>query len=77
MILHLVEAGRIRREDGRWVADPVAELGIPEGVREVIGRRLSRLSDDANRLLAVASVFDTGLISATWPPSPGSARTRR
>ena len=60
VILHLVEAGRIRREDGRWVADPVAELGIPEGVREVIGRRLSRLSGDANRLLAVASVFDAG-----------------
>ena len=60
VILHLIEEGRVRREDGRWVADPVETLGIPEGVREVIGRRLSRLSEDTNRLLAVAAAFDAG-----------------
>jgi tetratricopeptide (TPR) repeat protein len=31
-------------------------LGIPEGVRDVVGRRLSRLSEAANRALWVASV---------------------
>ncbi len=36
----------------------VEELGIPEGVRQVIGRRLSRLSQEANRLLAAASGCD-------------------
>ena len=60
VVLHLVEEGRIRREDGRWVTDPVATLGIPEGVREVIGRRLSRLSAETNRLLGVAAAFDAG-----------------
>ena len=60
VILHLVEEGRVRREDGRWTTDPVETLGIPEGVREVIGRRLSRLSADANRLLVVAAAFDAG-----------------
>ena len=29
-----------------------ADVGIPEGIREVVGRRLSRLSDAANRALA-------------------------
>ncbi len=59
VLLHLVEEGRLRRDDdGRWVTRlGVAELGIPEGVRQVIGRRLSRLSPEANRLLAAASGF--------------------
>jgi tetratricopeptide (TPR) repeat protein len=30
-------------------------MGIPQGVRQVIGRRLSRLSEEANRFLAAAS----------------------
>ncbi|MFY9571921.1 MAG: AAA family ATPase, partial [Blastocatellia bacterium] len=30
---------------------------IPEGVREVIGRRLDRLSDECNRVLTIASVI--------------------
>jgi tetratricopeptide (TPR) repeat protein len=37
---------------------PVADLGIPEGVREVIDRRLARLSADANKFLSAASVFE-------------------
>ena len=40
--LHLVEEGRVRPGDGAWVADRLEALEIPEGVREVIGRRLSR-----------------------------------
>ena len=41
ILRHLVESGAIRRVDGRWVgtAESVAEH-LPEGVREVIGRRL-------------------------------------
>ena len=59
ILLHLVEEGRLQRgDDGRWsTRSGVAELGIPEGVRQVIGRRLSRLSPEANRLLAAASGF--------------------
>ena len=60
VLLHLIEEGAIyRTDDGRWAsALPADRIGIPEGVREVIGRRLSRLSDDANRLLTVAAAFD-------------------
>jgi tetratricopeptide (TPR) repeat protein len=32
------------------------EVGVPEGVRDLIGRRLSSLDEDANRVLAVAAV---------------------
>jgi len=41
----------------------VSAMVIPEGLRDVIGRRLSRLSPDCNRVLAVAAVIgrDFGL----------------
>jgi class 3 adenylate cyclase/tetratricopeptide (TPR) repeat protein len=60
VLRHLLDEGRLLRgPDGRWTADrPVAELGIPEGVREVIDRRLARLSAGANKFLSAASVFD-------------------
>ena len=32
-------------------------LRIPEGVREVIGQRLNRLSQECNRVLATASII--------------------
>ncbi len=59
LILHLVEAGKLYRTEGRWQTDfSIEELGLPEGVRQVVGRRLSRLSDEANRLLSAASGFN-------------------
>ena len=58
-VRHLVETGRIFRREGRWVSDTtnINEMGIPEGVREVIGRRLSRLSSECNGALASAAVL--------------------
>jgi predicted ATPase len=56
VLLHLLEEGKVERAAGRFTSRfSIAELGIPEGVRQVIERRLSRLSDEANRLLAAAS----------------------
>jgi len=58
----LGESGRLLQHDGSWTADlRISDLGIPEGVREVVGRRLSRLSDTANAVLAVASVIGTAI----------------
>ena len=58
VLLHLLEEGKILRDGQGWGARfSVAELGIPEGVRSVIGRRLLKLSEDANRLLTVGSCF--------------------
>jgi DNA-binding SARP family transcriptional activator/tetratricopeptide (TPR) repeat protein len=57
VLRHLVESGLARREEGRWVAAAeIADVGLPEGVKDVITRRLSRLSEAANRALTVASV---------------------
>jgi class 3 adenylate cyclase/tetratricopeptide (TPR) repeat protein len=67
IILSLVESGRIVQRDGVWTTDfEIADLGIPQGVREAVGRRLSRLSDEANAVLGLASVIgaavDTDLL---------------
>jgi tetratricopeptide (TPR) repeat protein len=59
VLLHLIEEGKLLRQEWRWISDvAIEELGIPEGVRQVIGRRLTRLSDAANGILAVASAFN-------------------
>jgi class 3 adenylate cyclase/tetratricopeptide (TPR) repeat protein len=61
VLIHLAEEGKIYQQDGRWASNvSIAEMGIPEGVRQVIGRRLSRLSENANRLLTAASGFNGG-----------------
>jgi hypothetical protein len=57
MLLHLVDEGALRLEDGGWVADPEIANVIPEGVREVVGRRLSQLSVTVNSLLSVGALF--------------------
>jgi class 3 adenylate cyclase len=59
VLLHLVEEGKILREGQGWISKfSIEELGIPDGVRQVVIRRLQKLSDDANRLLSVASAFN-------------------
>ena len=60
VLRHLVESGVIRQEDGRWVGDPTSvESSVPEGVRDVVGRRLSALSPEADQVLRAASVLGT------------------
>ena len=54
---HLFDAGVLDETSGGWrVQLNLADIGIPEGVREVVGRRLSTLSPAANRTLSVAAV---------------------
>jgi predicted ATPase len=58
VLLHLVETGTLVRKDGRWTAiTPVEATGIPDTVKQVVERRLVRLSDAARRLLDVAAAF--------------------
>jgi class 3 adenylate cyclase/tetratricopeptide (TPR) repeat protein len=57
VLRHLTETGAVHQREGRWGTRlPLEEIGIPEGVREVVGRRVSRLSETATRALAVAAV---------------------
>jgi len=69
VLRHLAETGGVERRQGRWrMAVPVEELGIPEGIRGVVGRRLSRLPEVTNRVLALAAVvgleFETAVLQA-------------
>jgi class 3 adenylate cyclase len=58
VLRHLTETGAVQRQEGRWLTRaPVDTLGIPEGIREVVGRRVARLSEQANRTLRVAAVI--------------------
>jgi predicted ATPase/class 3 adenylate cyclase len=54
----LVETGKLDlREGGIREVASIEQLGIPEGVKEVIGRRLSRLGEGCNRMLQLAAVL--------------------
>jgi class 3 adenylate cyclase/pimeloyl-ACP methyl ester carboxylesterase len=58
VLRHLAETGAIYRRDVGWATRlTVAEMGIPEGVRDVIDQRLSRLSGDCNSVLTIAAVI--------------------
>jgi DNA-binding winged helix-turn-helix (wHTH) protein/tetratricopeptide (TPR) repeat protein len=50
----LVAEGRLGPSDP---PEATWEMGLPEGVRDVIGRRLDRLSEDCNRALTLAAVI--------------------
>lgn len=69
ILRHLRETGAVVERGGRWGArGAMSDLGIPEGIREVVGRRLDRLSQTANAALSTAAVvgraFDLALVAA-------------
>jgi class 3 adenylate cyclase/tetratricopeptide (TPR) repeat protein len=69
VLRHLAETGAVERREGGWASRvPVSTLGIPEGVRDVVGRRLSRLSGDTNQAVRVAAVvgaeFEVSVVQA-------------
>ncbi len=66
VLRHLIESGAVRFVDGQWVVPDPDQIDVPEGVRDVIGQRLSRLSEVANEVLRAGSVvgreFDLDLV---------------
>ncbi len=70
LLRHLSETGGIvLGDDGRWsVTGELDELGLPGSIRDVVGRRVQRLGDEALRVLCLAAVigreFDLGALSA-------------
>ncbi len=77
VLRHLAETGAVERREGVWTARlPAGDLGIPEGVREVVGRRLHRLSSGANHALRIAAVigqeFDLSVVRGAGDLSEGT-----
>jgi DNA-binding SARP family transcriptional activator/tetratricopeptide (TPR) repeat protein len=59
--LFVTEIVRLLDQEGKLTPEAIADsrdwsVGVPEGVREVIGRRLARLSPDCGEILRLASV---------------------
>jgi DNA-binding SARP family transcriptional activator len=53
VLRHLEESGSL---EGRMTSAALARMGVPEGVKDVVGRRLARLGENANHVLAIAAV---------------------
>lgn len=76
VLSHLVEEGKIYRDHGRWrssVTDTL-ELGIPEGLRDVIARRLARLSPACSKMLVTASLMLGGF---AWNELAAASRAQQ
>jgi tetratricopeptide (TPR) repeat protein len=55
---HLLEEGKILDASGQFRSDlRLSELGVPENVRLVVGKRLDRLSEESRQALAAAAVI--------------------
>ncbi len=69
MLRHLSESSAIALgENGRWTVDGNLDaLGLPRSVRDVVGRRVERLGEEARRVLCLAAVigreFDLDVIA--------------
>jgi class 3 adenylate cyclase/tetratricopeptide (TPR) repeat protein len=59
ILRHLGETGAIvLGDDGRWTTSgDLEDLGLPSSVRDVVGRRVERLGEEALRVLSLAAVI--------------------
>ena len=58
VLRHLNESGSITQQEGRWsTRGDSGETYLPEGIRQVVGRRLSLLPPETQKLLSSASVI--------------------
>ncbi|MCI0778195.1 MAG: protein kinase, partial [Chloroflexi bacterium] len=53
----LSEVVNLMAQEGSLTSDSVSDIAIPDGVREALGRRLNRLSEETNDLLQVAAII--------------------
>ncbi|MDP9207427.1 MAG: AAA family ATPase, partial [Actinomycetota bacterium] len=73
LLAALVEEGRLRRQDGRWVADDLGDLRLPPSIQALLTARLDRLEDAERAVLERAAVagqvFDQSAVVELSPPS--------
>ena len=75
----LVETGTVELSEGEVrLSRPLSELGTPEGVREVVSQRLSRLAPGTSDLLELAAIagaeFELGTVRRASELSDGELR---
>jgi predicted ATPase len=58
VVKSLKEEGVIYREKNRWKIKEVSEIEFPETVKSVIKKRISRLDDDCQNVLSMASFIE-------------------
>jgi len=67
MLRHLKESGAVERVRGKGAVS-ITELGLPPGIRDVIGRRLARTTERCQQTLTLAAVvgreFDLCVLKA-------------
>jgi hypothetical protein len=56
ILRYLVEEGLVVREGSQYIAQQGVANAIPDGLRDVIGRRLTHLGERTNQVLSIASV---------------------
>ena len=73
LVAMLIEDGSLRRDDGRWVADDLARVGVPAGIHALLAARLDRLEAPQRAVLQRGSVegqvFHRGAVEALSPES--------
>ena len=74
VLSHLADTGVVYRDEGRKRDGPALDLGIPAGVREVIGRRVGALSPTGQRVLGVGSIIGQSFDVRRCPGSGGHER---
>jgi class 3 adenylate cyclase/tetratricopeptide (TPR) repeat protein len=59
VLVHLAETGAIFQDaSGRWTTiQSIEQVALPDSAREVIGARVGRLGQDAERVLSIAAVI--------------------
>jgi tetratricopeptide (TPR) repeat protein len=53
----LIDSGQIYRENLEWQRGDIADLAIPQSIKEAIGRRLNRLSTESTEVLQHAAIL--------------------
>ncbi|MDX6233866.1 MAG: eukaryotic-like serine/threonine-protein kinase, partial [Nocardioidaceae bacterium] len=57
ILRHAVERHETSGESATRADLEIEDIGVPEGIKDVIGRRLARLNDDTQAVLAIAAVI--------------------
>ena len=73
----LFEEGEVQLTDGKWIENPaLAVLPIPISVRQIVQRRVGRLSPLAGEMISIAAVigcdFDFDVLMQAWGQDEGA-----